>query len=738
VEPTVDTLESAKQQCIRCGTAIDDGDLRNGTAIRVLGRLVCPHCIDSDPVRRSNQQGLPRRVYRLEDEQHPDHNRYTFITAAHLAVHRRYLATTGLFPAPPLPADGSGMHRLPSGVPGLHVQWLIAGGTAAAVLAILALALLFSGGETAPRHDQRPITPTVDPERPARRPPTLPTSGEAPEEQHLRLTMQLAAANDALARGERQRVSELLATLVIPGDPAFDDLRRQRQLLQEQLDPPRSPPPLDPPPKEHGPSRSALNRQLATITSLLDAGNREHAARLIDAINIPAQHADLQAELDSLRERLTTPPQPPEARPDEPLPPDPAPVETPVEPVVTPVEPAPVEPVADPEEPAAPTTPSPTTRLLVGKNLQLGGGKPLQWRQDTIPANLPLPAGPRVYESKRSGHQMLQLQCQPADLAAGGISLLLHPGDPRREAIEISFLDEGSRRSTTRLVFADQVWQELSASPLTGTIEADFDPSTINRVQIHDLTTTTAGLSFYCAGAILSAGAAPAPGPWRPRRLLVSGTKELADLYQRIMDLRQGKGRASPVVSKRERQDPTLAQILMDREAAQDATFRDPLRDAFAALTGCPADEAVVSGEFSPNWIDKGLELALMKGRKPQVILCCFRGYDALLADQQALDTWRRLILDCITKHGVLPVVVLGPMKGLDEQERQKALDKYYPALIEWLAKRCGDVPVIDLRHAALSETGRWQAHGGEAAAAQLLDGYRELCQLLGVELAEP
>ncbi|MFW5830480.1 MAG: hypothetical protein ACOCXA_09500, partial [Planctomycetota bacterium] len=239
--------------CCRCGTVIAEPEFEEGLAVRVLGRPICSDCVDSSPVQRSTRQGLPRRVYRLPHAQHPELRRFTFISSAHVAMHRRQLAMLGHFEAPDLPHDGSGMHKLvPLSGRSTTPLWIPIG------VLILLLGLLIAWWWWQPLASSTPrssspaihITPrapttAADPES---EPEQLPARDPEPQRRRQHLLLQLRDIEQAVATERLTRAEQLLARLQVPGELVYQDLYQRAELLRSRLRALRSAPEPEPTP----------------------------------------------------------------------------------------------------------------------------------------------------------------------------------------------------------------------------------------------------------------------------------------------------------------------------------------------------------------------------------------------------------------------------------------------------------------------------------------------------------
>lgn len=149
---------NGNQVCSSCAAPISLGEVAEGLAVRVDGKLVCPLCVDTLPGSaqvKINQmralRGLDVTTYSLPSRKHPDLGRYTFTTTSQLNQHRRTLTSTGSFKAPPLPIDHKPIPRLapPTTAP-KRPPWLPIGIAAAVVIAIGTIIGLAAGGTTRP------------------------------------------------------------------------------------------------------------------------------------------------------------------------------------------------------------------------------------------------------------------------------------------------------------------------------------------------------------------------------------------------------------------------------------------------------------------------------------------------------------------------------------------------------------------------------------------------------------
>lgn len=158
---------NGNQVCSSCAAPISMGDIGEGLAVRVDGKLVCPLCVDTLPGSaqvKINQmralRGLDVTTYSLPSRRHPDLGRFTFTTTSQLNQHRRTLTSTGTFKAPPLPVDHKPIPRLaPPSTGPKRPPWLPIGIAAAVVIAIGAVIGLAAGGTTRPGIE-RPTTQT--------------------------------------------------------------------------------------------------------------------------------------------------------------------------------------------------------------------------------------------------------------------------------------------------------------------------------------------------------------------------------------------------------------------------------------------------------------------------------------------------------------------------------------------------------------------------------------------------
>ncbi|MFW5844925.1 MAG: hypothetical protein ACOCXJ_01730, partial [Planctomycetota bacterium] len=728
---SIDTLEQPKQQCIRCGAFVDDEALRSGSAIRVLGRLICPACHDSPPVRRSNAQGMPRRIYRVEEDRHPDHNRYTFITAAHLSVHRRYLATTGTFPAPPLPADGSGMHQLPSGVPSLHRRWILLG---VGITATLVLVIILSAVLTDPPGEpERQLAEAGEADAPA---PVRPVADPQLLAEKEAAAATLDAIAGAVAEGAIAEATDLAEGLSLPRSLAFENERRRLQELRERIatagtdasagpeSETEEPPAVEPAGKtierlvittDATPgSRRDLEARMQAIRIAIEGGHFEAAAAEIEKLRIPDAHPDLLRERFELRRLLAravvaaqeepaadpasedrtkptvdgsgddaalttteaaadagdpagtgevvetddavqtarsdtaaqTDPQPDTGPADEAE--DAQATETSVAddpdadadsgaatPADTPAEPASEEPAPEADDPSSgdaeqTTTPEPPPEprsvIAIGQ-LRARGAEDLDFFTDAdkVPDGLPLGAGRTILSTRRNSAGLrMRLDIEDAGaLDEGGLVLLVHPGDSRRQSLEVVFIDQAGAEATLRVPLTDMDWQRITVPVAQAEPAGDFDPTTIAAVELRD--TIDSSLAFHLAGALQVAGAPPRAEhmPVRDRSLLPLDQRKLLRRLQRIIAGRRNE----KIVSRSEDLDCTKVVLVMER-AFKDDGFREAIRSRLETITGIPATAAVDNGDFSEEWMEDELP-ALLAERKAQFVFICAAGQDA-------------------------------------------------------------------------------------------------------------
>lgn len=313
--------------CSSCGAPISAGELAEGLAVRIDGKLICPLCVDTLPGTaqvKINQlraiRGLDVTTYRVPRRRYPRLHAYSFTTTTQLNQHRRALQGGGRFDAPTIPIDHKPVPKLPPATrraPGLQAPWVwIAGAGAAVVILGTVIALGFSGD----RSDS--TTPAS----------TTPGSTAA-------------APVAATPSSEKQRVDY---------DPAA------RVAWQEASTDPTCPSPL------LAQIAKELEREIAATLNAIEVrvteGHAREAARALTEVEIPddLRFRPLRERIEPLSRRIAL------ARvqqPDRPLPPgdDPAPVDA-TPPTPAPDAPSATPPVTPPVTPVvaddAPSTPA--------------------------------------------------------------------------------------------------------------------------------------------------------------------------------------------------------------------------------------------------------------------------------------------------------------------------------------------------------------------------------------------
>lgn len=256
MEPTTTT------PCSSCGAPITAGELAEGLAVRIDGRLICPLCVDTLPGTaqvKINQlraiRGLDVTTYRVPRSRHPQLHAYSFTTTAQLNQHRRALQGGGRFDAPTIPVDHKPVPKLPPATrkaPPLHGPWVwIAGGAAAVLILGTVIGLGFSRGSTPPATGTAdPTTPeTVTKQRLDYAPTARAAWNEASvdplcpgsvlaviaKELDTEIAAELSAIDKQLAAGEANAAAHALATVEIPDDIRFRPLRERVENLSRRI-----------------------------------------------------------------------------------------------------------------------------------------------------------------------------------------------------------------------------------------------------------------------------------------------------------------------------------------------------------------------------------------------------------------------------------------------------------------------------------------------------------------------
>jgi hypothetical protein len=264
-------MSSATVTCNRCDAPIQIADLDQGLAVRVDGELVCQQCVDSLPGEaqvKINQlramRGLSATTYTVTLAKHAALHLFTFTTAGNITAHRRVVRSDGAFAAPALPAGSEPVAAVaaPSAPPAAQAAVAAAPRSGRPLaFALLAIALGLGGGAAVVlRHGgSQASAPSAQPEPPGPAAPVKtrfdyavdPLQGwiqarddrDCPElvrqaltlELQKRRAQQLDEAEVAFKDGRSADAVRLAASLSLPDDIAFRELRAREDDLRRRL-----------------------------------------------------------------------------------------------------------------------------------------------------------------------------------------------------------------------------------------------------------------------------------------------------------------------------------------------------------------------------------------------------------------------------------------------------------------------------------------------------------------------
>lgn len=94
-------------QCSRCQALIPIEDFKQGLAVKIDKKPVCQICLEAgNPQQQAAASRIPlmqQNIYRFTHDSYNNLNRFTFLTAGHIALHRRIDREQGQFDPPELP-----------------------------------------------------------------------------------------------------------------------------------------------------------------------------------------------------------------------------------------------------------------------------------------------------------------------------------------------------------------------------------------------------------------------------------------------------------------------------------------------------------------------------------------------------------------------------------------------------------------------------------------------------------
>jgi hypothetical protein len=667
--PEAGVMDAATPACGSCGAVVTVEELAGGLAVRIDGRLLCPLCVDrlpGDAQVHINQmralRGLSVTTYRVPSLRHPDLGLYSFTTAAQINLHRRRLRAGEPFDTPPLPPPGS-RPRLPTAQQAgrsNHGAWLIVAAVGATLAAGLVWAVSASGSPP-----PAPSTP------PAPTPIATPAAAPAPQPSRRvayvrRLDELERRAQGADALAALPDAAQFLADL--PAD--LPDLRHRARLLCERLEQLRPQEVVAPPPA---------------------------APVVVAAPAVPPPPVVPEPPVQTPAPTPVAPPAPV-------APPTPAAVPAPV---VTPP-PAPVQPEPPPAvaQPTAPVDPAPAAHLVPVLPTMITLAKPCDVRS---PPPWPWPAGCEPLRAQpvkgRTARHAIELR-----LGAGyaGVTLVLHPDQPRRKRLSVSF--PGTPAPAIVLDCAAGDWQ---AHPLPL-------PSGATTVRIEDDEDIGSDRAFVLAHGSLVVGRPPQAGDapvrlplWLPPDRTGNDFKTFRAQLRNLCD---------GTLPGMRKLDLRQVHILL-RGIDDNAAFKTDLRKALTAWMGreperqnpddLPGDAALAN--IDRNWLNvQPLPHAVVFGFDEDVL------GDEVTAIRRVSDTAGR-ILKQKSRKGALPILAVGAAGRQTAAERAAFSARWQPVVEGcW---RLG-IPVIDLRPAQdeprIDEV-------RTAAAALVIDGLRQL-----------
>ncbi|NRA37280.1 MAG: hypothetical protein HRU15_04015, partial [Planctomycetes bacterium] len=167
--------------CSRCQAPILEDDFDQGFALYDKGNAICKLCVDSgsseeqENANRSviRAQIQQQNIHRYSDGKNPDLNRFTFLTAGHIALHRLVARDQGAFDPPELDLSDDAetqefsrrdqttreaattrradkMEKAGKGSKGKKNQNMLIGIAAAAVVLVILSVVLMTGGNNNP------------------------------------------------------------------------------------------------------------------------------------------------------------------------------------------------------------------------------------------------------------------------------------------------------------------------------------------------------------------------------------------------------------------------------------------------------------------------------------------------------------------------------------------------------------------------------------------------------------
>ncbi len=257
--------------CSRCSAPIPPEDFKQGLAVKVQGEPVCKICVDGGEAQQPVQR-IPLMQQNIYRYTHPDHNnlnRFTFLTAGHIALHRRVDREQGQFDPPELPPADNDAETVAVSTNARtrttkrdarnqidndkksNNGVLIA--VAAAVVLLLVIFLVIGGsgdsGTTDPSNNQAQATAPKEKTRSDFSADPMKAWDEArrvlkadsallksiSEEVTDKIAKQLTKAKSLIDQKDSVKSFEILKGVAIPRERIFDSLQnRKEQLLEER------------------------------------------------------------------------------------------------------------------------------------------------------------------------------------------------------------------------------------------------------------------------------------------------------------------------------------------------------------------------------------------------------------------------------------------------------------------------------------------------------------------------
>ncbi len=250
--------------CSSCGAPISAGELAEGLAVRIDGKLICPLCVDTLPGTaqvKINQlraiRGLDVTTYRVPRRRYPRLQAYSFTTTTQLNQHRRALQGGGRFDAPTIPVDHKPVPKLPPATrraPSLPAPWMWMAGAGAAVVILGTIITIGFSGDAPPSSASTTAAPAVvmpgsDKQRldfdpvarvawhEASTDPTTPSPllTQIARELEAEIAVTLDAIEARLAAGQAREADQDLAEVDIPDDLRFRPLRTRIEPLSRRI-----------------------------------------------------------------------------------------------------------------------------------------------------------------------------------------------------------------------------------------------------------------------------------------------------------------------------------------------------------------------------------------------------------------------------------------------------------------------------------------------------------------------